>query len=294
MSPRGRVFAIDRLTTGYLGITGLYALVFGGSVGVVIAGIHLVVIGGIGLARWWTPERGFAAFVRVAYPTMLMPFMYRELARLNRFITEGTFDGVIQGWESAVFGYQPSVDWSSMFPSLLLSEALHLGYMSYYLLMPMALGAAFFASGRRGAHRAAFTLMSAFYVCYAFFIAFPVAGPRYEYVRIGGPLADGSLYAIVHDILESGSSKGTAFPSSHVAASLAVVLAASREDRRWLWALIVPEAALIVGTVYGRFHYAIDALVGLGFGVGVWLAAPSLMRLLGGDGDRGAADAPAP
>lgn len=294
MSRPGRVFAIDRLTAGYLGLTGLYALFFGGSAGAVIAGVHLVVVVAIGLARWWTPQRGFAAFARVAYPTMLMPFMYRELARLNRFITQQTFDGVIQGWESAVFGYQPSVDWSAMAPWLPLSESLHLGYMSYYLLMPLALGAAFFAGGRRGAHRAAFTLMAAFYACYAFFIAFPVAGPRYEFARIGGPLADGSLYAVVHDILESGSSKGTAFPSSHVAASLAVVLAAAREDRRWLWAFMVPEVALIVGTVYGRFHYAIDALVGLGVGVGVWLAAPALMRLLGGDGDRGPADAPAP
>lgn len=295
MSPsRGAVLAIDRLTAGYVGVTGLYALAFGGRTGAVIAGVHVLVLVAIGLARHWAPRRGLAAFVRVAYPTMLMPFMYRELARLNRFVTDRTFDGVVQGWDSALFGYQPSVEWSGMFPWFPLSEAIHFGYMSYYLIMPIALAAAFFASGRRGAHRAAFTLMAAFYSCYAFFIAFPVAGPRYEFARIGGALADGSIYAVVHDILESGSSKGTAFPSSHVAASLAVVLAAAREDRRWLWALIVPEVALIVGTVYGRFHYAIDALVGLGFGVAVWLAAPSLMRMLGRDGEAAASGPPAP
>lgn len=286
MNDSPRVLAIDRLTSAYLGVTGLYALVFGGGTGAVIAAIHLVVLVGIRLARRWTPERGLAAFVRAAYPTMLMPFMYRELARLNRFVTERTFDDIVIGWEGALFGWQPSLDLSAMLPSFAASEVIHLGYMSYYLLIPIALAAAFFAGGREGAHRAAFTLMLAFYVCYACFIAFPVAGPRYEFARIGGALADGSMYSIVHDILESGSSKGTAFPSSHVAASLAVVLAAAREDRRWLWALAVPEILLIFGTVYGRFHYAIDAVVGLGFGLAAWAAAPRAMRLLADRGRR--------
>ena len=282
LSAPGRTLAIDRLTGIYLVVTGLYALLLGGGPGAVIAGIHLAALVAIRLARRWTPERGIGAFVRVAYPTMLMPFMYRELAHLNRFVTERTFDDIVIAWEGALFGGQPSIDLSAMLPWFPVSEVIHLGYMSYYLLMPIALAAAFFASGKQGAHRAAFTLMLAFYACYACFIAFPVAGPRYEFARIGGALADGSMYSIVHDILESGSSKGTAFPSSHVAASLSVVLAAAREDRRWLWALAAPEALLIVGTVYGRFHYAIDALVGVGFGLAVWAAAPRLMRALGG------------
>ena len=282
MSDPPKVLAIDRLTGAYLGVTGLYALVFGGGTGAILAALHLAVLVGIRLARNWHPQRGVAAFVRVAYPTMLMPFMYRELARLNRFLTDRTFDDLVIRWEGALFGWQPSLDLSGMLPSFVASEIIHFGYMSYYLLIPIALAAAFFAAGREGAHRTAFTLMLAFYLCYACFIAFPVAGPRYEFARIGGALADGTMYSIVHDILESGSSKGTAFPSSHVAASLAVVLAAAREDRRWLWALAVPEVLLIFGTVYGRFHYAIDAVVGLGVGLAVWAIAPRALRLLQG------------
>ncbi|WP_428277401.1 phosphatase PAP2 family protein [Candidatus Palauibacter sp.] len=99
------------------------------------------------------------------------------------------------------------------------------------------------------------------------FHVLPVAGPRYEFVQIGGEIGEGTLFGIVHGILETGSSKGTAFPSSHIAASLAGVVAAGREDRRWFRLLLVPELALTAGTVYGRFHYAVDALAGILLGL---------------------------
>jgi membrane-associated phospholipid phosphatase len=41
--------------------------------------------------------------------------------------------------------------------------------------------------------------------------------------------------------------------------------------------------ALALGTVYGGFHYAVDAGAGLVVGVAGFLAAPRVHRLLGGD-----------
>ena len=55
--------------------------------------------------------------------------------------------------------------------------------------------------------------------------------------------------------------------------SLAAVVAAGREDARWFWLLIVPEIALTLGTVYGRFHYATDALGGIIVALAVCAAA---------------------
>jgi len=282
MSDAEGTCAVDRLTMGYLGLTGLWALALGGGQGAIVAAVHLVACLAIrGLGRF-SPRGGLPGFLRVGYPALAMPLLYAELATLNRYLTPRFFDQVVIGWDQAVFGTQPSMDLSGALPWFPLSEGFHLGYMSYYLLMPAALIGAYLATGRAGLHRTVFTLMATFYVCYAIFIVFPVAGPRYEFDPIGGTISEGSLYHTVHRILEGGSSKGTAFPSSHVAASLAAVLGVAREDRRWWWALLVPEAALIVGTVYGRFHYGIDALAGLAIGVAVWLATPALIRMLTG------------
>ena len=261
---------VDRLTRVYLGVTAIFAVVFGGMTGLVIAGIHAVAYLAITPLARWRPESGLLGFLRVSYPVALAPVLYAEIATLNRFFTESFFDGLVQSWDAKIFGGQPSIELSSALPWLPFSEVLHLAYFGYYGIVPIALIGVFCTKGFAALHRTAFVVATAFFACYLIFMVFPVAGPRYEFARIEGPISEGAFYGLVHTILESGSSKGAAFPSSHIAASLAAVLGAAREDARWFWLLIIPEIALALGTVYGRFHYAIDALAGFALAVLIW------------------------
>jgi membrane-associated phospholipid phosphatase len=280
LTPGGGWWAIDRLLVAYLAASGLFALLLGGAPGLVIAGIHVVGCGAVWILGRWRPAGGVGGFFRASHPVLLTPILYFELATLNRFLTDRFFDSTVQAWDQALFAGQPSLYLSQALPWLPLSEALHLGYVAYYAIVPAALFGTYRTRGIDALHRTAFGVALTFFVCYGIFAVFPVAGPRYEFERISSALADGTFFGIVHSILESGSSKGTAFPSSHIAASLAAVLGAGREDRRWFLALIVPEVALALGTVYGRFHYAIDAVVGVLLAIAVWVVAPALFTLL--------------
>lgn len=282
-SAPGRTLAIDRLFLAYVAFAGAAAMALGGPLGWGLAMLHAGVIAAVPrLGRRPLPSGRWARLLRIVYPVALTPALYAELAALNRILTDGYLDATVQAWEAALFGGQPSVWLSSTLPWFPLSEFLHLGYVAYYLIVPIALVGVYVTRGSAAVHRAAFAVAATFYLCYIVFTFFPVAGPRYAFDPIAGPLSEGTLYGLVHSILEGGSSKGTAFPSSHIAASAAAILAAGREDARWFWLLLVPELALAVGTVFGRFHYAIDAVAGVGFGVAGWLAAPGLMRTLGG------------
>jgi len=270
---RSGLLAIDRLLVSYLGLTGLLALVAGGGTGAAIAAVHAIVIAAIVyLGRKPAPQGWFLAFLRVAYPVILTPLLYAELATLNQLVTGGYLDEVTQRWELALFGLQPSIVASRWLPYFGLSELLYLGYVSYYLVVPAALVGVAVTRGPEAVHRVALTIMLAFFACYAIFILFPVAGPRYFFPKIEGELAQGRLFSLVHAILEGGSSKGTAFPSSHIAASVAAVLGAGREDRRWLWLLGPAVVLLTLGTVYGRFHYAVDAIAGVLIALIAWAA----------------------
>lgn len=266
------LLAIDKLAFAYFAVTGLIAAIFGGTIGLAIAAVHALIAFGLTRLKAWRSRTGFAGFMRAGYAVLLTPPLYTELATLNRFFTERYFDQLVIGWDEVLFAGQPSMYLSELLPWVPLSEAFHLGYFAYYGIVPAALIGVYKTRGFEALHRTAFCVAGAFFFCYLTFIAFPVAGPRYEFVRIGGEIADGTFYQLVHAVLESGSSKGTAFPSSHIAASLAAVLAAGREDRRWLWLLIIPEIALAVGTVYGRFHYAIDGVVGVLYALVVFWA----------------------
>jgi membrane-associated phospholipid phosphatase len=238
----------------------------------------------------WRPEllhglRG--AFPRIAevfadwYPLLSIIFLYGELAILNVAVWNGRyFDTLIQYWEGMIFGGQPSRELAAQHPNLVISELLHASYLSYYFIIfapPIIL----YLLGRRSEQRrAVFTVMLAFFAHYLFFIFFPVQGPRYLFAAPSGPLAQGSVYQLTHRVLEAGSSRGAAFPSSHVGVAVAQTVMTIKYLPRLAPVTVILTLGLALGAVYGGFHYATDACAGLLLGLVCALAAPRVQRLL--------------
>ena len=280
--PDDAVPAGDRLLLAYLTVTGLLAGATLTGTGAALAAAHAVGAAAV----WWLGRRSLPGppalrFLRIFLPVAVTPVLYTELETLNQLVVPGYLDGMVQGWEAWLFGGQPSLSAARRWPHLWLSELLHLGYVSYYFVVPVAALAVWARAGDRGLERAAVTVGLGFFLCYLVFAVFPVAGPRYEFTRIAGPPAEGGVFALVHRVLEAGSSKGTAFPSSHVAAAASALLACWRDARSWFWVLAIPVALLTLGTVYGRFHYAVDALAGLAVAWVAYAAAPAFVRRFG-------------
>jgi membrane-associated phospholipid phosphatase len=172
-------------------------------------------------------------------------------------------DALVQHWEQALFGTQVSLAWIRSFPSPSWSTLMHAAYLSFYPILAAApLGLWF--SGRRAASRATvLAMMSTFYVCYAFFFCFPVAGPRCSFAMAENAATAVPLAVFSHRLLEGASAWGTAFPSSHVAAALVAAVCAWRSWRPLGAVLLVAAVLLTLATVYCQFHYALDALVGV-------------------------------
>lgn len=232
----------------------------------------------IGLPEGW---RRVARAIADWAPLLLIPLLYKELAVLNRAVFGGTyFDDLVIGWEGAIFGGQPSQEWARALPSLWLSEPLHAAYLSYYLIIfvpPLVL----FLRGRTAEFRAGvFTLMTAFFAHYLFFVYFPVQGPRYLFPAPGGELAGGWFYQLAHRVLEAGSAQGSAFPSSHVGVSVAQTLVVWRYLPRLAPFCALLTAGLALGAIYGGFHYATDAVAGAMLGTLAFVLAPRLQAAL--------------
>jgi membrane-associated phospholipid phosphatase len=298
---------VDLLLAGYLALTGGLALASFTAVGTALAAAHVVAVwgligplAGVGLPDLPDPaadggataargERAVAhllRFVRVSYPVLLTPFLYTELDLLNQLHVQGYLDPTVESWEEALFGAQLSVVWAERQPWRWLSELMHLGYFSYYLLIPISAVVVYRRGGQGDLHRFTMVTGLAFFLCYVAFVVFPVTGPRYLYDQLQGTPARALLFDAVHAVAEGGSSKGTAFPSSHVAATVAAWLACRRVARRWYWTAAPFVLLLTLGTVYGRFHYAVDALAGVFVALAAWKLAPALTRRIS-PGDRG-------
>jgi membrane-associated phospholipid phosphatase len=220
--------------------------------------------------------------VRDWMPLALGPFLYIEL----RWLIEGTglahADARVIGWEHALFGGDPSSTLAPRWGNRWVSEVLHLCYASYYLivLVPPAL---LYLRGRRSAFAQTLLALAIVYAaCFTTYLLFPVDGPRYLVGPAHAP--EGPVRGFVLHLLAGGSSRGTAFPSSHVAASVVASLCALRSDRRIGIPAALLTAGLTVATVYGGFHYAVDALAGLVVGVASWALAEVLGRRMSAPG----------
>ncbi len=195
------------------------------------------------------------------YPLLLTSILYTEVGLLNALAGQ-SHDALVQGWESFVFGAQPSRDWIRACPWTWLSWPFHLGYLSYYILVPGPALVLWLRGRRPEARRVILLVAATFFVCYTVFLLFPVAGPRYTF-----PLATNAATAIApavfaQRLLNAGAAWGTAFPSSHVAVALVSTIRGGISSRS-LGLVFVPLALLLtLGTVYGQFHYGVDALGG--------------------------------
>jgi membrane-associated phospholipid phosphatase len=238
-------------------------------------------------ARW--PR--LAPFLADWYPLLLLPGLYLELQVLNVAVHGGRyFDATVGEWERALFGGHPSSEWAARLPFLWLSELLHAAYISYYFVLYVPAIIIRRRAGRAALHNTLFTLMLVFVVHYLFFIYFPVQGPRYLFPAPQGGIERGIFYRIAHLVLETGSSQGAAFPSSHVAASAAVAIAVGRHLRRGAVPLALLTLGIAAGAVYGGFHYGVDVTTGLVLGAMIGGLAPGAQRLL----DRSSPDARGP
>jgi membrane-associated phospholipid phosphatase len=195
------------------------------------------------------------------YPLLVLVALYTEVGLVNSAVGR-SYDGLVQVWEQNLFGGQPSAEWQRAWPWPALSWALHASYLSFYFILVAAPLGLWCRKNRRGARRTALLTMVAFYVCYAAFLVFPVAGPRHALAFTPGPAAEVWPARVAAGLLARGDAWGSAFPSSHVAASLVASASAAIEWRPLGLALLPLALLLSLATVYGQYHYAVDALAG--------------------------------
>ena len=199
-------------------------------------------------------------------PLVSFPFLYAELPHL--LLSSQLHDDAVQAWEAFIFGASPAHSAAGHWPWLPLSELLHGAYLSYYAIIYVPPLYLYLRGDREQFERTVTALMAVFAICFVLFIVYPVAGPRYLWPAPAG-IPDGPIRRLDLWLLASGSSKGAAFPSSHVAVSTTQTLMAWQWNRRAGAILGVLTVLLAAGAVYGGFHYAIDTIAGAAVGVAV-------------------------
>ncbi|HEU4997048.1 MAG TPA: phosphatase PAP2 family protein [Gemmatimonadaceae bacterium] len=261
-----RAIWAGKLLVVYLTVTGALLLLGHARVAAFDIAVHFAVLTFIAATVAVT---ALPATLRLWAPLLVLLFLYAEIPRLIQAAGHtGQYDDAVMGWELAVFHAQPALRWAAVWPSRALSELLHASYLSYYVII-VAVPLALYLTGRRAEFdEAMFVLMLTFVVCFTGYVVFPVSGPRYLWPSPAGTTA-GPFRATAIWLLEARSSRGTAFPSSHVAVSVTQSILAVRYFGARGLPILIATIGLALGAIYGGFHYAIDVVAGLVVGMAV-------------------------
>jgi membrane-associated phospholipid phosphatase len=154
------------------------------------------------------------------------------------------------------------------FATPLLSDVLTVFYALYFF-HPLVLAALVWIEERRERgeagpdfHRYAFLIVLVFFVSYAGYFLVPALGPRATLEHVA-PLPRGPVATAIDGMLDRlESNKRDVFPSGHTMVTLAVVVLAAKRSRRLALAFLFFAVPLWMATVYGRYHYLVDVLVG--------------------------------
>lgn len=274
---------IDRMAVVYLMVSSLYPLlkpsVFPDP------WRNALIHGLMALAIWFLPPvlRSSRHFVpRLAgeiYLPLIFGMFYAEMEYLGLifFEFENSLDPYLIDLEQWIFGFQPSLEWSRVWPWPWFHELMEFAYFTYYFLSASVIALAFLTKGLKENERWEIVrdfvrdLSVVMLICYTLYTLFPAWGPKYfraGFVDVGGWI----FTDIMRYIHNNGALLGAAFPSSHVAGSMVPWWYVWTRFPRWRWPMTVIFILLCMSTVYNRYHYVVDVFAGLILGAAVlWM-----------------------
>jgi membrane-associated phospholipid phosphatase len=218
----------------------------------------------------------FWHFWRHWYPHLFFLFCFEELAYLVHLLNPGWEDAKLIAFDYWLTGVHPSL-WLEQFATPARNDLFQFTYTTYFIYLLLVGGVLYYRRDWK-AYWATMTYSAAGYVIgYLIAMMFPIQSPWFSMAGMWhGELHGGPFTATINFIEHLGRVRGAAFPSEHVAGSVAALWGAWK-NRRWLfWTLLPLVICMCFSTIWGRYHYVADVFAGiatgtLGYVVGGWL-----------------------
>jgi len=211
-------------------------------------------------------------------PILFVVFIYESLGNLIQYLQPDIDPWLIQ-IDFSIFGVHPTL-WMEQWIVPWFTDIMSLAYFSYYFI-PVAFIIVLYLKGRMVEfERSIFVLAFGYYISFIGYILFPAIGPRYAMAHLYSiPLEGSFITDFVRDTLNAlEHNKRDVMPSGHTQMVLMVLFLAHRYQRVLFYVFLPIICGLILSTVYLRYHYIIDLMVGMALAIGCVIIGPTLYR----------------
>jgi membrane-associated phospholipid phosphatase len=218
----------------------------------------------------------FWHFWRHWYPHLFFLFCFEELGKLVHLVSPAWQDAKLIAADYWLTGVHPTV-WLEQFATPARNDLMQFAYLTYFAYLLVVGGILYYRQDWRGYWSVMTYSAMGYAIGYVIAILFPIESPWFAMAGSWhGALQGGPVTVAINFIEHYGRVRGAAFPSEHVAGSIAALWGAWRH-RRWLfWVLAPLVMCMCVSTVWGRYHYVVDVFGGivtgtLGYVIGGWV-----------------------
>ena len=211
-------------------------------------------------------------------PILFVVLIYESLGNLIQYLQPDIDPRLIQ-IDFIIFGVHPTL-WMEQWIVPWFTDVMSLAYLSYYFIPVVLIAVLYLKDRMMEFDRAMFVLVFGYYVSFIGYILFPAIGPRYAMTHLYSVPLEGSFITdFVRDILNAlEHNKRDCMPSGHTQIVLIALFLAHRYEKFLFYLFFPIICALILSTVYLRYHYVIDLFAGGALAIGCMIVGPLLHR----------------
>ncbi|MFQ5498491.1 MAG: phosphatase PAP2 family protein [Candidatus Zixiibacteriota bacterium] len=271
-----RYHAFDLLIAGYSVFMAALLLAVGQPIGSYLN--EIIIYSGTALTAILIPRYvngsrgGLHRFVRVLYPAVLFSLFYQLTGGTMFLFFDHFLDPGLTQFEHMVMGINSTLYIDQHLLNVWLNELFSFCYFCYYAMIPGFLWLCY-AKRHDDIIQSFWTVAGlTFFPSYLLFFSFPIEGPRWFFADLFQHDVEGFIFRpLVNLVIDNGAVRGGCMPSTHVAIALVILIFCRRHFPRLYRPLLAVNVGLAIGTVWGRFHYISDVIVGTAIALAAFL-----------------------
>ena len=209
---------------------------------------------------------------------IVMNLVFGSLEFVSPLINpQGKKDALLQHWDNLLIGGNVSL-WLTPYMTYWRTEILAACYMLFMIQLPVACFYYLFQPLKtaKGFYAGLFSLYAFGFMGY---LLVPAVGPYLAMADVfGGPIQGGPVMDFLHYMYPKGTNYTDVFPSLHCAVSMFILLFDSKYHKLRFWSYLIPCMGLWLSTVYLRYHYAVDCVVGFALAISMFIFAEIYMK----------------
>ncbi|MDD5067241.1 MAG: phosphatase PAP2 family protein [bacterium] len=213
--------------------------------------------------------RSAAKIIRNFFPLILMTTVFENLGDVVTMINPHYADQALIRIDKFLFGGDASL-WMQQFYTPWLSNLMHSAYTSYYFLPPLVAMVLYLTGQYRNFRNFMVAVTFTGFIGYIGYVLVPAIGPRFTLAHLyTKDLKTGYLVGKMVEIINNYEPyRADCFPSLHTAHTLVAMIFSFRYLSKYFSIPVnILGGLLIISTMYGRYHYAIDVVAGIGLAV---------------------------